>query len=118
MISTGILRTTFKFAEIKPLYKKGELANASNYSHISLLTSFSKIFEKIIYTRIIRHLNHNHNLFDEQFRFRTKSSTVLVSYKQINDVLKSLNDKLLVGVFFVNYKKPLIVLIMTFYCQN
>jgi hypothetical protein len=36
-------------------------------------------------------------LVDEQFGFRTKSSTDIASYKLINDVLTSLNDKLLVG---------------------
>jgi hypothetical protein len=85
--------------EIKPLYKKGKIANTSNYRPISLLISFSKIFEKIIYTRLIRHLNHNHILIDEQFGFSTKSSMYLTSYKLINDVLMSLNNKLLGGVF-------------------
>jgi hypothetical protein len=84
MISTGIFPTRLKFAEIKPLYKKGEIANTSNNRPISLLTSFSKIFEKIIYTGLIRHLNHNHILVDEQFGFRTKSSIDLASYKLIN----------------------------------
>jgi hypothetical protein len=31
MISTRIFPTRLKFAEIKPLYKKGEIANTSNY---------------------------------------------------------------------------------------
>jgi Notch-like protein len=75
MISTGIYPTRLKFGEIKPLFKKGEIANTSNYRPISLLTSFSKIFGKIIYTRLIRHLNHNHISVDEQFCFRIKSST-------------------------------------------
>jgi len=70
MISTGIFPTRFKFAEIKPLYKKGETSNTSNYRPISLLTSFSKIFGKIIYTRLIRHLNHNHILVNEAIWFR------------------------------------------------
>jgi hypothetical protein len=105
MISTGIFPTRLKFAEIKPLYKKDEIANTSNYRPISLLTSFSKIFEEIIYTRLICHLNHNHILFDEQFGFRTKSSTDLASYKVINDVLTSLNNKLLVGGVFRDLQK-------------
>jgi Notch-like protein len=50
--STGIFPTRLKFAEIKPLYKKGDLANFTNYRPVSLLTSFSKIFENIIYTRL------------------------------------------------------------------
>jgi len=42
------------------------MANISNYSPISLLTSFSKTFEKIIFTRLIRHLSYNHILAAER----------------------------------------------------
>ena len=60
MITTGIFPTLLKFAEIKPLlYKKGEMAHIPNYRPISLLTSFSKNFKKIIFTRLIHHLNYN-----------------------------------------------------------
>jgi hypothetical protein len=44
-------------------------------------------------------------LVDEQFGFRTKSSTDLASYKLINDVLMSLNNKLLVGGVFCDLQK-------------
>jgi hypothetical protein len=44
-------------------------------------------------------------LVDEQFGFRTKSSMDLASYKLINDVLTSLNDKLLVGGVFCGLQK-------------
>jgi len=70
-----------------------------------LLTSFSKILKKIVYTRLICHLNHNHILVDEQFGFRTKSSMDLVSYKLINYVLTSLNDKLFVGDVLCDLEK-------------
>jgi hypothetical protein len=86
LISTGIFPTRLKFAEIKPLYKNGKIGNRS----ISLLTSFSKIFEKIIYARLIHQLTHNHILVDEQFGFRTNLSMHLASYKLINDVLTSI----------------------------
>jgi len=78
MISTGIFPTRLKYAEIKPLYKKGEMANISSYRPISLLTSFSKILEKIIFTRLAGHI-----LVEEQFGFRTKSSMDSDSYKLI-----------------------------------
>jgi len=42
----------------------------------------------------------------------------LASYKLISDILTSLNNKLLVGGVFVIYKRLLIVLIMTCYCQK
>jgi hypothetical protein len=105
IISTGIFPTRLTFAEIKPLYKKGEIANTSNYRPLSLLTSFSKNLLKIIYTRLICHLDHNHILVDEQFGFRIKSSMDLASYKLINDVLMSFNNKLLVGGVFCDLQK-------------
>jgi hypothetical protein len=40
MISTGVFPTRLEFAEIKPLYRKGEMANIYNCRPISLLTSF------------------------------------------------------------------------------
>jgi hypothetical protein len=81
------------------------MTNISNYRPISLLTSFSKIFEKIIFTRLICHLNYNHILVEEQFCYRTKSSMDLASNKLINDILTSLNNKLLVGAFFCDLQK-------------
>jgi hypothetical protein len=36
------------YAIVKPLLKKGDRENVANYGPISLLTSFSKVFEKII----------------------------------------------------------------------
>jgi len=42
------------------------MSNISNYRPISLLTSFSKIFEKMIFTRLIHHLNYNHILAAER----------------------------------------------------
>jgi len=51
ILSTGIFLDMLKFSEIKPLFNKGDRTNFSNYRPISLLPSFSKIFEKIIYKR-------------------------------------------------------------------
>jgi hypothetical protein len=48
-LSTGIFPTLLKFSQITPIFKKGNKAEISNYRPISLLTSFSKVFEKIIY---------------------------------------------------------------------
>jgi hypothetical protein len=50
-------------------------AEFSNYRPISLLSSFSKIIEKIIYRRLYEHLNTNNILVDEQFGFRENLST-------------------------------------------
>jgi Reverse transcriptase (RNA-dependent DNA polymerase). len=61
--------------------------NLSNYRPFSLLTSSSKNFENIVYRRLYHHINCNHILLNEQFGFRNNSSTGIVSYNLINDIL-------------------------------
>ncbi|PNF19595.1 hypothetical protein B7P43_G16839, partial [Cryptotermes secundus] len=49
-LSQGIFPDRLKYSEIRPLFKKGEKTNISNYMSISLLTSFSKVLEKAMST--------------------------------------------------------------------
>jgi len=73
----------------------------TNYRPISLLTSFSKIFEKVIYKRLITHFISNNIFTNSQYGFRKKSSTDKAAYKLIHDILIALNNKRIVGgVFF------------------
>jgi hypothetical protein len=81
---------------IRPLFKKGDRSNTSNYRPISLLTSFSKVFEKAMSIQLLEHLNNNNILVEEQFRFRTKSSTHMTIYKLLNEIQKALNSKNLI----------------------
>jgi hypothetical protein len=43
VLSKSIFPERLKFSEVRPLFKKGDITEFSNYSPISLLTSFSKI---------------------------------------------------------------------------
>jgi hypothetical protein len=47
MIFSGIFPMRLKFLEIKPVFKKGDKNETSNYRPVSLLTSFSKILKKL-----------------------------------------------------------------------
>ena len=46
---SGTFPTRLKYAIVKPLLKKGDKENIANYRPISSLTSFSKVFERIIF---------------------------------------------------------------------
>jgi len=72
---SGTYPSRLKYATVKPLLKKGDKENVANYRPISLLTSFSKVFERIIYDRLLKHIETNNILAVEQFGFRTSSST-------------------------------------------
>jgi hypothetical protein len=73
----------------------------SNYRSISLLPSFSKIFEKVIFIRIYKHLNDNNILAKEQFGFRQHSSTE----KAIYELLNALNNRSMIGGIFYDLEK-------------
>ena len=112
IIVKGIFPDRLKFSEVNPLFKKGDKTELYNYRPTSLLTSFSKIIEKIIYKRLLGHLNeHNilvkeHNiLVKEQFGFRENSSTDMATYALLNTVLASLDKKHIAGCVFCDLQK-------------
>jgi hypothetical protein len=54
----------------------------TNYRPISLLTAFSKIFEKAMYSRLNHHLHTNNKLVPEQFGFRKGIFTETASFEE------------------------------------
>jgi hypothetical protein len=52
----------------------------SNYRPVSLLHSFSKVFEKVLYARMYQYLINNNTLVNEQFGFRTNSSFQIIKF--------------------------------------
>jgi hypothetical protein len=94
---SGVFPTRLKYSIIIPLHKKVDKNIVSNYRPVSLLMSFSKMFEKITYNRLITHITSNKIFTSSQFGFRKKSSTDKAAYKLLNDILTALNDKRIVG---------------------
>jgi hypothetical protein len=54
---------------------------------ISLLTSFSEIFEKLMYARLIEHIETNNMLAQEHFGFRSHSMTEQAGFSLIDSIL-------------------------------
>ena len=105
MFSTGVYPERLKYAEIKPLHKHGCKMDITNYRPISLLPSFSKIFEKLIYTRLLKHCDSNQILAKEQFGFRKRSSTDLATFNLLNEIISALDKKLFIGGTFCDLSK-------------
>jgi hypothetical protein len=63
------------------------------------------VFEKIIYDRLLDHIEVNNILATEQFGFRPCSSTENASYRLMDEILKSLNNRLMVGGIFCDLQK-------------
>lgn len=89
-LKTGIFPEQLKRARVTPIFKGGNSSDPSNYRPISVLNQFSKIFEKIIASRLLSFLEKRKILFPGQFGFRKKHST----YMAIANVINTITDKL------------------------
>ena len=69
IIVNGIVPDKMKIAKVIPVHKKGDPLDISNYRPISLLSSISKVLEKIIHKRTIRFLKNLDIFSDSQSGF-------------------------------------------------
>lgn len=99
--STGVFPDALKIAKITPVYKgKGAHNDYKNYRPISLLPVFSKIFERLIYTRLSKYLEANKLLNESQHGFRKFHSTEIAILDTKEYILKQMEDnKYTVGLF-------------------
>lgn len=74
-LENGIFPESLKIAVIKPLHKSGDKRELSNYRPISLLSNISKIFEKIIKSRITGFIKKNNMISEKQYGFMEGRST-------------------------------------------
>lgn len=76
-LELGYFPSAWKRSKVVPILKPGkDPTSPSSYRPISLLSSLSKLFEKLLYARLLEHTNSNDILLEEQFGFRRGHSTV------------------------------------------
>jgi hypothetical protein len=116
-ILSGTFPDLMKFSIVKPIFKKGDRKNITNYRPIFLLTSFSRVLKRALYIRLMEHFYINNLFAENQFGFRKGLATEDVIFKLTNKILHSLNNKMMI-VSFATLKKLLTQLIMSHYCLN
>ncbi len=77
----------------------------SNYRPISLLPAFSKIVERVMYSRLNQHFIVNNILAEEQYGFRNGRSTVHAAHTPVTGILQAWNNKLQVAGIFCDLAK-------------
>ena len=104
-ILNGVVPSQLKIAKVIPIYKTGQKTNIDNYRPISLLSSFSKILEKIVASRLTIFLNNSNLLSKWQFGFRADHSTIHPMVHLMNYVAESSNKKKHSLAIFCDLKK-------------
>ena len=90
---TGAFPEKLKMAKVIPLFKKDDRLLMDNYRPVSLLTSISKVFEKVAHNQLSNYFINNKLLFKSQYGFRAEHSTEFASMELVDRVIKSLEVK-------------------------
>lgn len=77
----------------------------SSYRTIILLSSLSKLFERILLKRINSHIELNHLLPNHQFGFRQKHSTIHQLYRVTKHIKKTFHHKKSIGMILLDIEK-------------
>jgi hypothetical protein len=103
LIRIGHFPTEWKKTTIIIIKKPGkDNTNPNSYGPISLLSSVSKIFEKIIYTRLTKHLDATEAIPHHQFGFKPKHSTTQQLFRLTERINNGFEKKLHTGAAFLD----------------
>ena len=87
----GIFPDSLKLARVIPIFKSGNKSDVDNYRAISILSIFSKIFEKAYFDRLFSFLSKYNILYDKQFGFRPGRSTI-DALSELTEKIRDAND--------------------------
>ena len=88
----GEFPSIMKLAEVVPLYKGKEHFLETNYRPISLLTTVSKILEKIVYQRVYSFLQDTGQIYDNQYGFRANHSCEHTIGQVVGSLVKNMEN--------------------------
>jgi hypothetical protein len=117
-LSTGVFPDKLKIAQIIPIYKSGESDSVTNYRPISLLTSFSKFFEKVMHNRLSDIIERYEIIYCCQFGFRKNHSTSLALTHLVNKITTAIDRKEVTAGVFLDFQKLSTLLTMRSYLLN
>ena len=99
-LSEGVFPTQLKITNVVPLYKCDDPMLFNHYRPVSLLCTLSKVFEKVMYNRLIKFLEKLSMLYEYQFGFRRKRSTHLALITLIDKLTQAIEKgEYVIGVF-------------------
>ena len=104
-MTEGVFPDLLKTAKVIPLYKSGERKIINYYRPISILSFFSKIFEKTMYHYISNFMDKHYLVCKHQFGFRSKHSPQHAVISLVNNIKNSLDSNNIVKGVFLDLKK-------------
>ena len=103
-IMTGIVADyIFKIPRISPILKNGSTCEPGNYRLIAFISSFRKVFEKLLCDQLISSLEKHNILFEYQFGFRNSTEHAIL--ETIDNLRTSLDQNMFTCGIFLDFFK-------------
>lgn len=101
----GQFPNCFKISKIIPLFKSGCKKSINNYRPISLISSISKLMEKLMHSRLNKFLENHDILTKFQYGFRKNVSTEFAILDLTHYIISNIESKLHTIGIFIDLKK-------------
>ena len=122
IINLSILSNTvpaeFKYARVKPLFKKGNRNLPENYWPVSTLTIISKVLEKAIFVQFEKYLKENNILYSQQSGFRKKHSTDTCLINLLDYLCTNISEGKYEGMVLLDLQKAFDPVDHNILCEN
>ena len=100
---TGIVADIFRVSRITPILKNGSTCEPGNYRLIAVISSFSKVFEKLLCDQLISSLEKHNILLEYQFGFRNSTGHAIL--ETIDNVKTALDQNMFTCGIFLDFSK-------------
>ena len=104
-IANGTFPAKLKTSRTVPIFKAGSPLLCDNYRPISLLSTLSKLLEKIVCRQLVAHLEVNDLIYEHQYGFQQGKSTEHNLIQLTNFLHSALNEKKYALGIFLDLKK-------------
>lgn len=104
-ISTAIYPNCLKLVKVFPVFKSGKCTTPGNYRPISISDAIAKIFENVLYDRLVKYMDYNKIIDSHQFGFVANSDTLSAASELLNYIRVGLDKKECVSVLFIDFRK-------------
>ena len=102
---SGIFPDLMKLAKVIPIFKTGSKLSVNNYRPISLLSIFSKIFEKLVHKQLNDFLMLNSVFYESQFGFQKGRSTTHSLIEIVENIRDCIDSSKYGCGIFIDLKK-------------
>ena len=99
-LKDGVFPYQLKLARVVAIFKSEDRTLVNNYRPVSVLPVLSKLYERVMYNRLIFFINKHKLLYNFQFGFREEHGTDIALTVLIDKITQAFKDgEMVLGVF-------------------